>query len=182
MATLYTRELGKVRGLAKGAWRPKSGFYAALDLLSTCQVLVLRKYSGGLDVLTEATLEQRFRVGSLRAFHGALYVAELLDALTADADPQPDLFDAAHATLRTLSSPRPITAPDDAVRSAGGPADDAVRAALLRFELELLRIIGHAPALFRCAECGAAVGESARTFFAMLDGGVLCPACRRGKR
>jgi recombinational DNA repair protein (RecF pathway)/outer membrane protein assembly factor BamD (BamD/ComL family) len=182
VATLYTRELGKVRGLAKGAWRPKSGFDAALDLLSTCQVLVLRKFSGGLDVLTEATLERRFRVGSLKAFHGALYVAELLDALTADADPQPDLFDAAHATLRTLSSPRPITTASDTAQPAGITDDARVAAALLRFELELLRIIGHAPALFRCAECRAAVGESPRTFFAMLDGGVLCPACRRGKR
>jgi recombinational DNA repair protein (RecF pathway)/outer membrane protein assembly factor BamD (BamD/ComL family) len=182
VATLYTRELGKVRGLAKGAWRPKSGFDAALDLLSTCQVLVLRKFSGGLDVLTEASLEHRFRVGSLKAFHGALYVAELLDALTADADAQPDLFDAAHATLRTLSSPRPATAPDDALPSVSGPDDDVVRAAVLRFELELLRIVGHAPALFRCAECESAVGEASRTFFGMLDGGVLCPACRRGKR
>lgn len=182
VATLYTRELGKVRGLAKGAWRPKSGFDAALDLLSTCQVLVLRKFSGGLDVLTEATLEYRFRVGSLTAFHGALYVAELLDALTADADPQPDLFDAAHATLRTLSSPRPATAAD----GHGQPSDrcdpDAVRAAVLHFELELLRIVGHAPALFRCAECRAPIGDGGRTFFGMLDGGALCPACRGGKR
>lgn len=182
VATLYTRELGKVRGLAKGAWRPKSGFDAALDLLSACQVLVLRKFSGGLDVLTEATLEHRFRVGSLKAFHGALYVAELLDALTADADPQPDLFDAAHATLRTLSSPRPATSPRDMAAVADGPDDETVRTALLHFELHLLRIVGHAPALFRCAECRAAVGDSTRTFFGMLDGGVLCPACRRGKR
>lgn len=182
VATLYTRELGKVRGLAKGAWRPKGSFDAALDLLSSCQVLVLRKFSGGLDVLTEASLEHRFRVGSRKAFHGALYVAELLDALTADADPQPDLFDAAHAAIRTLSSPRPATSPDDAGRVAAPPDDEGVHAAVLHFELRLLRIVGHAPALFRCAECQAVVGESARTFFGMLDGGVLCPSCRRGKR
>ncbi|MDA1039728.1 MAG: DNA repair protein RecO [Planctomycetota bacterium] len=183
VATLYTRELGKVRGLAKGAWRPKSGFDAALDLLSACQVLVLRKFSGGLDVLTEATLEDRFRVGSLKAFHGALYVVELLDALTADADPQPDLFDAAHATLRTLSSPRPATSSETMAEVADdAPDDDTVRTAVLHFELELLRIVGHGPALFRCAECQAAVGESTRTFFGMLDGGVLCSACRSGKR
>ncbi|MFM7035057.1 MAG: DNA repair protein RecO [Planctomycetia bacterium] len=180
VATLYTRELGKVRGLAKGAWRPKSGFDAALDLLSSCQVLVLRKFSGGLDVLTEATLEHRFRVGSRTAFHGGLYVAELLDAVTADADPQPDLFDAAHDTLRSLSSPRPGAADDD--RHARGPGAATIRMALLHFELDLLRIVGHAPALFRCAECRTTAPDGSRTSFGMLDGGVLCPACRRGKR
>ena len=176
VATLYTRELGKVRGLAKGAWRPKSGFDAALDLLSACQVLVLRKFTGGLDVLTEATLEHRFRVGSLSAFYGGLYVADLLDAVTADADPQPDLFDAAHEALRSLSSPRPTADADER------PADATVRMALLHFELDVLRIVGHAPALLRCAECRTAVPDAPRTPFAMLDGGVLCPSCRRGKR
>ena len=176
VATLYTREFGKVRGLAKGAWRPKSSFDAALDLLSICQVLVLRKSSGGLDLLTEASLEYRFRVGtSLAAFHGGLYVAELLDALTADADPQPDLFDVARTALRGLSARRQPMAAD----AGDGTAD---RSLLFHTELEMLRIIGHAPALMRCAECRAVVGETARTSFAMLDGGVVCSACRAGKR
>ncbi len=175
VATLYTREFGKVRGLAKGAWRPKGSFDAALDLLSICQVLVLRKTSGGLDVLTEAALEHRFRVGSsLAAFHGGLYVAEMLDALTADADPQPDLFDIARTCLRCLSVPRSL---DMAV--VGAPA---VQPLLLHTELHMLRIVGHAPALVRCAECGNPVGDAARTAFAMLDGGVVCPSCRAGKR
>ena len=81
VVTIYCREFGKLRALAKGAWRPKSGFDGGLDLLSTCQVLVLRKSSGGLDLLTEAGLESRFRVGtSLSAVLGGMHVAELLDA------------------------------------------------------------------------------------------------------
>lgn len=169
VVTVYCREFGKVRALAKGAWRPKSSFDAALDLLSCCQVLVLRRSSSGLDLLTEASLEQRFRVGtSLAAVHGGLHVAELLDALTADADPQPELFEVAHATLRELSDWR---------------GDDAAVSALLgRAELSMLRIIGHAPALSRCAECHEQVDFEARTAFGMLDGGVLCGRCRRGRR
>ena len=104
VVALFCREFGKLRALAKGAWRPKSSFDGGLDLLSMSQVLVLRKSSGGLDLLTEASLESRFRVGtSLAAVLGGLHVAELLDVLTADADPQPELFDVAHATLRRLS-------------------------------------------------------------------------------
>jgi DNA repair protein RecO (recombination protein O) len=171
--TLFTREFGKLRCLAKGAWRPKGSFDAALDLLSTCQVLVLRKSAGGLDLLTEARLESRFRIGtSLLAFHGGMHVADLLDALTADADPQPDLFDVAESTLQALSS-------HDA---SPGLRDDQLRALLVRTELEMLRIVGHAPSLEHCAECLAPITTPGRIPFGMLDGGVLCDRCRAGKR
>jgi DNA repair protein RecO len=169
VVTLFTREFGKLRALAKGAWRPKSGFDAALDLLSICQVLVLRKSSGGLDLLTEARLDHRFRVGrSMAAFHGGMEVAELLDALTADADPQPELFDVAETTLLALSG-------------FDGP-DRAVRALLIHAELAMLRIVGHAPALVACAECRTRLEPQPRYAFGMLDGGTLCHRCRQGKR
>jgi len=168
VVTLYCRDLGKVRALAKGAWRPKSGFDGGLDLLSTSQVLVLRRSAGGLDLLTEACLEHRFRVAaSLPAVAGGMHVAELLDGLTADADPQPELFDAAHSTLRRLSG---SCAPDA-----------AVAAVVVAAELAILRLTGHAPALARCAACGAPP-SAGRVAFGLLDGGALCSRCRAGRR
>ena len=180
VVTLFTREYGKLRALAKGAWRPKSGFDAALDLLSICQVLVLRKSSDALDLVTEACLEHRFRVGrSQAAFLGGMDVAELLDALTADGDPQPELFDVAHATLRTLSAPRSAHDQDTPTNER---TDGPVRALVTHTELAMLRLVGHAPALVRCAECHGPVPGGGRIAFAMLDGGVVCEQCRRGKR
>ena len=180
VVTLFTREYGKLRALAKGAWRPKSGFDAALDLLSICQVIVLRKSSDALDLLTEACLEHRFRVGrSQAAFLGGMDVAELLDALTADGDPQPELFDVAHATLRTLSAPRSAHDQDTPTNER---TDGHVRALVTHTELAMLRLVGHAPALMRCAECHGPVPGGGRIAFAMLDGGVVCEQCRRGKR
>ena len=61
IVTLFTREFGKVRGLAKGARRPKGPFESALDLLALCRIVFLRKSSDALDLLTEAKLERRFR-------------------------------------------------------------------------------------------------------------------------
>jgi DNA repair protein RecO (recombination protein O) len=46
----------------------------------------------------------------------------------------------------------------------------------------MLRLVGHAPALVRCAECHGPVPGGGRIAFAMLDGGVVCEQCRRGKR
>jgi len=169
VVTLFCREFGKLRALAKGAWRPKSAFDGGLDLLSTSQVLVLRKSSGGLDLLTEACLERRFRVGtSLPAVVGGMHVAELLDVLTVEADPQPELFDVADAILRELSA-------------SAAPAE-VVAAIVLWCELEFLRLTGHAPTLGRCAACHEPVALEHRVPFGLLDGGCLCGRCRRGRR
>src|SRR5213079_2744803 len=81
IATLWTREFGKVRALAKGGRRLKSNFENALDLLTLCSIVLIRKSSGGLDLLTEAQVVRRFAglAGHLPSLYGAYYVAELLD-------------------------------------------------------------------------------------------------------
>lgn len=166
ICTLWTREFGKVRGLAKGGRRLPSKFEVALDLLTVCSIVLLRKSSGGLDLLTEAQVVERFpRLRSdLAALHAAYYVAELLADWTADADPHPTLFDEARATLRQLGE---------------SPAATGLR--LLRFELVLLRELGYQPVLTTCAVCGLAVDGQRLAFSARL-GGVVCPACQARQR
>src|SRR5437588_4652182 len=80
IATLWTREFGRVRVLAKGGRRLKSNFESALDLLTVCSIVLLRISSRGLDLLTEAQVVRRFtRLRNvLQALYAAYYVAELL--------------------------------------------------------------------------------------------------------
>jgi DNA repair protein RecO (recombination protein O) len=168
VVTLFTREFGKVRGLAKGARRQKSPFESALDLLSLCRIVFLRKSSDALDLLTEAKLERRFRAAGrdLSRLYAAYYVAELLAELTDDGDPHPELFDVACDALAAL-----------------GAEGSHVATVLLRFELNALRLLGHMPLLDACVECGRPVdGQERRIAFGQLSGGVLCPRCRPGKR
>jgi DNA repair protein RecO (recombination protein O) len=164
--TLFTREMGKVAALAKGARRVKSPFQAALDLLSVCDIVVLHKASDALDLVTEAALVERF--DSLRrdlaALYAGYYIAELLSDLTDLHDPHPKLFDAAVVTLRHLGDP--------SVRPRR----------LVRFELACLRELGLMPALEACVHCGKAVDKaSPEVAFGLATGGVLCPACRPGQ-
>src|SRR5215218_1892148 len=104
VVTLFSREIGKLTGLAKGARRPKSPFEAALDLLSICRVVFLRKSADVLDLLTEAKLERRFRAAArdLSSLYCGYYIAELLDQLTDKHDPHPELFDAAVVAITAL--------------------------------------------------------------------------------
>ena len=164
--TLFTREFGKVRGLAKGARRLKGPFESALDLLALCRIVFLRKSSEALDLVTESKLLRRFRPAgrSLPSLYAGYYVAELLNELTDEYDPHPDLFDLAEETLSGLS--------------AGEPVGRRV----LRFELGALRVLGHLPSLEACVECGVEVRLTGRMAFGQLDGGVLCPRCRVGKQ
>lgn len=170
IATLWTREFGKVRALAKGGRRLKSNFENALDLLTYCSIVFLRKSHGSLDLLTEAQVVRRFpRLRSdLAALHGAYYVAELLEAMTEEHDPHPSLFDAALETLDHLGSPGAAEAP------AVGPC-------IVRFELVLLQEVGYSPALDGCACCGGPVDEQ-RPAFSCAAGGLVCPNCVAGCR
>lgn len=54
------QRFGKVRALAKGGRRLKSSFENALDLLTHCNIVLLRKTSGSLDLLTEAQVLHGF--------------------------------------------------------------------------------------------------------------------------
>src|SRR5919202_6707472 len=107
IAVIWTREFGKVRVLAKGGRRLKSNFEVALDLLTVCSIVLLRKSSGGLELLTEAQVVERFPAlrADLPALYAAYYVAELLADWTEEYDPHPALFDEARATLADLQEP-----------------------------------------------------------------------------
>ena len=166
IVTLFTREFGKISGLAKGARRPKGPFESALDLLALCRIVFLRKSSDALDLLTEAKLERRFRPaqGDLSSLYAGYYVAELLGDLTDEYDPHPELFDAADETLLALRT------------------QPAVASLVLRFELTALRVLGHLPSLDACVECGAAVELAGRVPFGQVVGGVLCKDCRAGQK
>jgi DNA repair protein RecO (recombination protein O) len=166
VATLFTRDFGKITALAKGARRPKGPFEAALDLLALVRVVFLHKSSDALDLLTEAKLERRFRAAArdLTRLYAGYYVAELLAELTDEDDPHPELFDEANRTLELLDGDAPVAT------------------TLLRLELSALRLLGHLPSLAECVGCGAPVATDGRVPFGLVAGGVLCPRCRAGQR
>ena len=172
IATFWTREFGKVRALAKGGRRLKSAFENALDLLTVCSIVFLRKSPGTLDLLTEAQVVQRFpRLrDDLDALYAGYYVAELLNDWTEDYDPHPLLYDESLATLRDLGcKPEP-----------GVPVIET-GPRVMRFELTLLREFGYNPALNVCAVCENEIKRE-RLAFSAAAGGVLCSRCQNVAR
>ena len=141
VATLFTEDFGKVGALAKGARRPKGPFEGALDLLALVRIVLIRKSSDSLDLMTEAKLQRRFRSSErdLARLYAGYYVAELLSELTEPGDPHRELFRAADATLVALDQDAPVLE------------------TTLKFELAALHEVGHLPSLDQCVVCGAEV-------------------------
>lgn len=173
IVTLYTREFGKIRGLAKGGRRLKSSFETAFDLLNVCRILFLRKAHGGLDLLTEARVEERFPAlrADLSALYAGYYVAELLADGTQDYDPHIPLYDAALVTLRRL-----------------GTEPAQLFFTLAAFELVWLRELGYRPRLDGCVGCDQPPsvdngnGQYASFGFSPTMGGIACRACAGSHR
>ncbi len=166
VATLYTRDFGKVGALAKGARRPKNPFDFALDLLNVCRVVFLHKSSSSLDLLTEAKLERRFRAASrdLSRFYAGLHLAEVLSAFTDYGDPCPRLFDAAELALQAMDN------------------QGHVPSWTVWFEWALFQYTGQLPILDSCAVCGRPISAGEASVFAMGAGGLTCGPCRVGQR
>ena len=155
--TIYTREHGKLRVVAKGVRRTKSRLAGHLEPLSRTALVIAQ--GRNLDIVTQAALVQPFKhlheTESGIAFAG--YFADLLDALTADGETHPAVYELLLQSLARLDDGR----------------DLQLTAAF--YEAGLLRLLGFQPELQRCVACGEPLQAVAQFF--SPQGGALCPNC-----
>lgn len=164
---LFTRDLGRVVAVAKGAKRPHSQLRAVLLPLQPLSVLLSqRKAEPRADGKTDDPAEVHLLRGAEWAGGAALpagsalmsgfYLNELLLRALARHDPHPDLWDAYAATLPLLAAGDETSAATTAVASplmAATTPDirfvsdvgGRLAAALRAFELFLLRTTGLLP-------------------------------------
>lgn len=162
--TLFSREHGIVRAIAKGAHRrTKAGaskFDGGIDLLDNGDAVFTHDPGRDLATLTEWTLREG-HLGlrnTLRGMYLALYAGELVGRLVEEHDPHPHLFDRLEATVGELTTPR-------------------LEQAFLAFQLDLLRETGYLAELARCAACGNAIADTGPVYFSPARGGVVCRNC-----
>lgn len=169
IVTLLTKGFGKVSAIAKGARRLKSPFDGSLDLLSLCSIVFIDKSGDVLDVLTESKLIRRFRSAStdLDALNCGYYVADLLNRITESDHQLSELFNLTDHTLSHL---------DQGISPLG---------LVVQFEWQCLRLLGHAPQIEVCVQCGTEMSRSSEsnyTAFSFSAGGVLCRNCLFNQR
>ena len=159
IVTLYSRQHGKLRVIAKGARRPLSRLGPHLEYFSRARLMVAR--GRDLDVVTGAETEDAYLAirDDLDAFGHASHMVEILTRLTEDRQENAAVFDLLSSSLRLLAD--------------GVDAFHVTR----HYELALLMLLGYRAELYLCIECRAPLTPEPHQFAAAL-GGFLCAHCR----
>jgi DNA repair protein RecO (recombination protein O) len=162
LVTLYTREQGKLRAVAKGARKITSRKAGHLEPFTHVKLQLARGRS--LFIVTQAdTVNAYLPLRETLVMTGtASYVVELLDRFVyEDEGANPTLFRLLAETLKRLAEKED---PWLAVRY---------------YEMRLLDFLGFRPQLFKCANCSRQI-KAEDQFFSFSLGGVICPRCGRG--
>jgi DNA repair protein RecO (recombination protein O) len=164
LVTCFTLEHGKMAGIAKGAGKLRSRFGSSLQPLSLIRLMLFGKETRSLYRIDHTDILTSFQDirDDWEKLRPALYAIDLVDALLADADPQPRVFALLERLLTCVS------------------AGDTARLELwLRFfEARLLTLVGYRPLLERCVNC-----HRPATAAGALSGGLggyVCPTCEPG--
>jgi DNA repair protein RecO (recombination protein O) len=165
IVTFYTKELGKIRGIGRGARRLKSRFGAALEPFTLCHLNLFEKPGDSLFRISHVDLVtsgQSLRE-DLDRMAAAARMVNVVAAVTPDGDPDQVLFDTLAQGLVSMSH-----------------SEDPSFTALL-FQIRLLGLTGFRPQTDHCAACGKTrlVGEPQ---FSPLAGGLVCPTCASRQR
>ena len=158
LMTLYTKETGKLRAMARGVRKPTSRLVGHLEPLTRIELALAR--GRGLDVVTQAQVLESFSdlKDHLTSVSSGLYLAELVDGFGAEGSANPELYFLLIEALRSLEE---------------GPGLELV---LRYFELHLLKSSGFSPELYHCVKCRRLIVEGEHLFSPDL-GGTLCSQC-----
>jgi DNA repair protein RecO (recombination protein O) len=155
IVTLFTRQNGKVRAVAKGIRKTKSRFGGRLEPFTRVALVVYKGRS--LDTITSADILTSFK--GVRTGYGRLTAASALAELVEKITPERERAFSVYALL--LAGLGAV--------EAGGPGT-----VVPAFLVKLLSISGYHPQLEVCAGCGS--GEPMRSFSPAV-GGAVCDAC-----
>lgn len=159
--SLYTRQMGKVRAIAKGVRKMRSRKSGHLEPFTQVNLQLAR--GRDMFIVTQAEAINAYlglRDDLVRVGY-ASYVVELLDRFTFDDDENPSLFHLLAETLKRLDQ------------------ESSLYLAVRYYEIRLLDLLGYRPHLFHCANCENEIKAEAQ-YFSALQGGVLCPKCGPG--
>jgi DNA repair protein RecO (recombination protein O) len=162
MLTLFTRQLGKMRAIAKGARKIASRKAGHIEPFTHVRL----QLSKGREIwiVTQADTVDAYlplRDDLILTSH-ASYIIELLDRFSYEEETEnPTLFRLLTDTLSRLAS----------------KSDPWL--VIRYYEMRLLDNVGFRPQLFECANCGREIKPEDQ-FFSFSAGGVICPRCGHG--
>jgi DNA repair protein RecO (recombination protein O) len=161
IASLFTRQMGRLRAVAAGAQRPKSRYGGTLEPLSYVRLWIFERENRDLLRINSAELIESFfdMQKDYRVQVAAQFVAEVADRFLPEREANDRAFRLLLAVLRAMKRSGELNRP------------------LVYFDYWLLRLGGFLPDFEHCASCGRAL-ESGSAYFAAGSEGILCQDCR----
>lgn len=155
--TLFSREFGKIKGLAKGIRLPDSRWASPLTLSSQNAIVFYERR--GLHLITEAELINSLGDNSvsLKESSTAIYLMELLDLIMPLEDKNEEIYDMTRETLHLLRE------------------ETDIERLVHIFEIKLLSLSGFTPKIDSCVRCKKEILRLAH--FSNRWGGLLCEDC-----
>jgi DNA repair protein RecO (recombination protein O) len=163
IVTFYTRDYGKLRGIAKGARRSRRRFANALELFCCSQIVFSRKGRDGLALVEESRVHHLFEQirQDLEKTMMASYLIDLTDQFTLEDKKSEELFNLLYDFLNHIET------------------GNATEPLLRFFEIRLLKCVGYQPVLDRCVTCQAPLNGANVYQFNARAGGIRCSGCHR---
>ncbi|MCJ7508528.1 MAG: DNA repair protein RecO [candidate division Zixibacteria bacterium] len=162
IVTLYSKEFGKMKVVAKGMLLPQSRFGGNLENFSEINIVFYKRENTELYTLSQVDLVNPFHklCLDLDRFAIASTGMELLDKLVSWEEPSPKVFD---LSLDFLSQ----------IESIG---KSNLKKVLLGYVLKLVTILGYKPKLEDCVACDKKIKDRF-IFFSPERGGLVCSSC-----
>jgi len=159
----FTRDVGLIRGVAKGARRMKSRFGAALEPFTIVKLEFREKENRDLVTISGAEiLKSNFALAAdIECTETLGYMAELVSEFAPPHEANEKLFRMVAASLEALAM-----------------APNASKIILRYFEIWILRLAGSFPDVTACAICGASL--TTQPAFLDFESAVRCGTCSRG--
>ena len=181
IVTLYSRERGKIRAVAKGVRKTKSKFGSSLEPFCLSNFVIYSKYSGLhhaqpsglLDIIKDAEIEFSHR--SLRqdifCFAYASFVSELVSSMTEEGPHgDPRIF----YLLKEFLSIDPKEPQNLKKRFLNYSA--------YSFSFRFFDVLGYSPFIEECAICGSRdIVSKKKMGFSVNEGGIICEPCKDKK-
>ena len=170
IVTFFARATGKFTAIAKGSKRPKAAFDGPIEVFSLGRIVFSDSNREKLATLTEFQ-QQPSLAGlskNLFALNCASFAIELLNSLTDDYDPHPQLFDSLLQFLQNVS--------EQSLPRAESRGETL--SLLILFQLALLKEVGLMPVLNYCVNCKNAFSNAWRgVYFSSSANGFVCRDC-----
>ncbi|MFZ0393008.1 MAG: DNA repair protein RecO [Terracidiphilus sp.] len=156
IVSFFTRDYGKMRGVAKSALRSRRRFGGALEPMTVAQAWFAEKPRQELARLDQLEIVRSPLAQSVDPTRLAIlsFYAELLDEALPERDPQEAIFRLLLSVLDQTSPAKPANG-----GQSPGPQSTGPWMPLTYFSLWMTRLMGLLPDLAHCIVCGEALHE-----------------------